>query len=88
MPHDEITLIGYTRRAVAYLKEHPKSSADEIAVHLGLDLPHTRDVMFRARQRGLVRKHPVSFSLTKVARRKIEGLDLSDPVDPEAGAAE
>lgn len=71
MQKPDIKLIGYTQRALDFIAENKKATIDEVALHLNLGLNHTRDVLFRARERGLVRKIPVTFVLTPTGRKSV-----------------
>lgn len=76
-------LIGNTLKALAFLAENKKATLDEVAIHLGLELDHARDVLFRARERGFVRKVPVTFVLTPTGRKATKDCLEADPGSSE-----
>lgn len=79
----EISLTGYTKKALEYITENKKATIDEVAIHLGLSLNHTRDVLFRARERGLVRKVPVTFIVTPAGKKSVLQNNAAEPGSPE-----
>lgn len=79
--NDPVELVGYTRKALQFIF-HKSCTVDEVALHLGISLGHARDVLFRARRRGLLRKVPVEFRLTDAGKCSVVASWPSDK-EPE-----
>lgn len=86
MPKSEVSLVGHTKKALEFIAENRQVTIDEVALHLGLPVNHTRDVLFRARERGFIRKVPVTFIITPSGRKlaKAHSAERIEPGSPEA----
>ena len=77
-------LIGNTAKAIRFLEENKRATVDEVAIHLDIPVDHARDVLFRARERGFVRKIPITYVLTPTGRKAYLANTEPDPGSPEA----